>query len=139
MSKALEKLIEAQKYAMTIRPQVGGFPYLAEALRQAGVQRNIWSLPSCQSNYVMEDGNVVQQGTPLVTGSHNIPKFDKEALIHALRTDQAGKSTFPEFLQAAWEAGVVSYEVDFIARKVTYYGILGESYLEEYPLVQVNC
>ena len=93
MNKALDKLLEAQKFAMTNRPKVGGFPFLAEVLRQAGVTRNFWSLPSCQSIFLME-GNIVQQGTPLVTGNSEIPRFDQKALIRALRTDQAGNSTF---------------------------------------------
>ncbi|MEQ1723098.1 MAG: DUF1398 family protein, partial [Pseudobdellovibrio sp.] len=83
-------------------------------------------------------GAVVQQGTPLTTGLHEISKFDREALITALRTDQEGKSTFPEFLQSAWKAGVVGYDVDFLERKVTYYGPGGESYLEEYPSVELK-
>ena len=138
MAKLTEKLSEAQKYAMSIRPRVGGFPVLAEVLRQAGVQMNRWSLPSGQSVYVMKEGAVVQQGTPLVLGLNEIPKFDREALITALRKDQEGKSTFPEFLQSAWRAGVVGYDVDFIGRKVTYYGVGGESYLEEYPAVELK-
>ena len=52
MSKAVENLLKAQQFAMSIRPKVGGFPYLAEALRKAGVTRNIWNLPSCQSIYL---------------------------------------------------------------------------------------
>ena len=138
MNQLTQKLTEAQKYAMSIRPNIGGFPVLAEVLRQAGVQMNRWSLPSCQSVYLMKDGSVVQQGTPLVTGTHEIPKFDREALIAAIRTDQEGRSTFPEFLQAAWKAGVVGYDADFGGRKVTYYGSHGESYLEEYPAVEVK-
>jgi hypothetical protein len=39
MSNAIENLIEAQKYAMNIRPKVGGFPVFAETLRLAGVSR----------------------------------------------------------------------------------------------------
>lgn len=138
MNKITDKLTEAQKYAMSIRPKIGGFPVLAEVLRQAGVQMNRWSLPSCQSVFLMKEGAVVQQGTPLVTGVHEIPKFDREALITALRTDQEGRSTFPEFLQAAWKAGVVGYDADFAGRKVIYYGATGESYLEEYPSVEVK-
>jgi uncharacterized protein YbcV (DUF1398 family) len=133
-----QKLLEAQKYAMSIRPKVGGFPVLAEALRQAGIRMNRWSLPSCQSIYHMTGGAIVQQGTPLVTGTHEIPKFDRDALIQALRTDQEGRSTFAEFLQSAWKAGVIGYEADFTARKVTYYGANNESYLEEYPFVEVK-
>lgn len=138
MSKLIDKLIETQKFAMSIRPKVGGFPVLAEVLRQAGVQMNRWTLPSCQSVYLMKEGSIVQQGTPLITGMHEIPKFNRETLITAIRTDQEGLSTFQEFLHAAWKAGVVSYDVDFVDRKVTYYGSTGESYLEEYPAVEVK-
>ena len=138
MNSIIEKLTEAQKCAISIRPKVGGFPVLAEVLRQAGFQMNRWSLPSCQSIFTTKEAAVVQQGTPLVTGAHEIPKFDRDALITAIRTDQEGHSTFPEFLQATWKAGVVGYDVDFTGRKVIYYGATGESYLEEYPAVDVK-
>ena len=49
MSKAIEKLQGALKKAMEMRPKVGGFPYLAETLRSAGVAKNIWFLPACES------------------------------------------------------------------------------------------
>ena len=133
-----EKLTNAQKYAMSIRPKIGGFPVLAEVLRQAGIQMNRWSLPSCQSIYVMKEGSVVQQGTPLVTGTLEIPKFNRDALITAIRADQAGLTTFAEFLQSTWMAGVTGYDADFMARKVIYYGVNGENYLEEYPAVQIK-
>lgn len=133
MSKAIENLIEAQKHAMNIRPKNGGFPYLAETFRLAGITRNFWYLPSCQSVYITQLGAVVSQGAPLIDGFADISEFNKEALVTALRRDQAGQGTFLEFLRAAWEAGVVSYEVDFERRHVTYYGVNGDSYLEEYP------
>ena len=120
MSKAIENLEAAQKRAMAIRPKFGGFPYLAEALRQAGVTRNLWVLPSCQCMYLTQDGPVATQGTPLLLGAADVPPFDREALIKALRTDQAGESTFQEFLAASWRAGVVRYDVDFAERTVTY-------------------
>jgi uncharacterized protein YbcV (DUF1398 family) len=138
MSKAIENLQAAQQRAMAGRPKVGGFPYLAETLRCAGVTRNLWFLPACESLYLTEQGSVVTQGTPLVTRTVDVPPFDREALITALRTDQAGKSTFPEFLAASWRAGVVRYDVDFIARKVAYYGSNGEEYVEEYPTVKLE-
>ena len=139
MKNALDALIEAQKFAMSTRPRIGGFPYLAEVLRRAGVQKNIWSLPSCQALYIMDAGNIVQQGTPLVTGMSTVPNFDQDALILALRTDQAGKSTFTEFLLAAWKAGVIGYDVDLNGRKVIYFGSNGEKYTEDYPAIEVNC
>jgi uncharacterized protein YbcV (DUF1398 family) len=138
MSKAIENLQAAQERAMAGRPKVGGFPYLAETLRRAGVTRNLWYLPTCQSLYLTQDGPVVTLGTPLSSGTVDVPPFNREALIAALRTDQAGKSTFPEFLEASWRAGVVRYDVDFVARKVTYYGCNGEEYVEDYPPVEVG-
>jgi len=137
MSKAIEVLQAAMKRAIEIRPKVGGFPYLAETLRRAGVTRNLWYLPACQSVYLTELGPVVQLGTPLVSGMADVPKFDREALIVALRTDQAGKSTFPEFLSASWRVGVVRYDVDFAARTCTYYGAQNEEYVESYPAMNV--
>ena len=128
MSDAIDNLQAALQRALAGRPAVGGFPYLAETLRRAGVTRNLWFLPACQSLYLTEKGSVVSQG---------LPPFDREALITALRTDQAGKSTFPEFLAASWQAGVVRYEVDFSKRIVTYFGCSGDEYAELYPAVEI--
>ena len=135
MSHAIENLTRALKAAEAVRPQVGGFPYLAEVLRQAGVTRNIWSLPSGQSLFLTQHGPVAMQHTPLLTGIVDVPLFDESALIHALRADQAGESTFAEFLEAAWRAGVVRYDVDFEGRTVCYQGCNGEAYIEAYPAV----
>jgi uncharacterized protein YbcV (DUF1398 family) len=137
LSKAIENLQAALQRAMAGRPKVGGFPYLAESLRRAGVTRNRWFLPSCQSLYLTREGPVVAQGTPLLSGTADVPPFNQEALIAALQTDQAGKSTFPEFLLACWHAGVVRYDVDFTARTCTYYGCEAEKYIEEYPAVSI--
>jgi uncharacterized protein YbcV (DUF1398 family) len=138
MSEAIENLQTALNQAMAGRPKVGGFPYLAETLRRAGVTRNVWSLPACQSLYLTADGPVMTQGAPLLSGTVDVPPFTGDALIAALRTDQAGKSTFPEFLEACWRSGVVRYDVDFAARTVAYYGCHGEEYIEAYPAVEVE-
>jgi uncharacterized protein YbcV (DUF1398 family) len=137
VSKAIENLEAAMKRAMGGRPKVGGFPYLAETLRRAGVIRNLWFLPACESLYLTNHGPVVMQGEPLVSGMADVAQFDEAALIFALRSDQAGESTFPEFLAASWKAGVVRYDVDFGARTVAYYGCNGESYVEAYPAVDL--
>ena len=107
-------------------------------LRQAGVQVNKSSLPSCQSIHSMKEGSAVQQGTPIVTGTHEIPDLDEDALIAALRADQEGRVMFPEFLQASRKAGVVGYDVDFALRRVTHYGAKGESHAEAYAAVEVS-
>jgi uncharacterized protein YbcV (DUF1398 family) len=138
MSRAIDNLTKAMERGTSIRPKAGGFPYLAESLRQAGVTRNRWSLPGCQSLFLTDAGPVVMQGAPLVSGAVDVPAFDEDALIAALRTDQAGKSTFPEFLEASWRAGVVGYDVDFAARTVAYFGCTGEQYIEAYPAVEIS-
>ncbi len=56
MSTAIDNLKAAMKRAVAIPPRVGGFPYLAESLRQAVVTRNIWSLPACRSFFMTERG-----------------------------------------------------------------------------------
>jgi uncharacterized protein YbcV (DUF1398 family) len=61
-------------------------------------------------------------GTRPDTNSSDVPLFNREALISALRTDQAGESTFPEFLASSWRAGVDRYDVDFTARTVAFGG-----------------
>jgi uncharacterized protein YbcV (DUF1398 family) len=137
MSKAIENLQSALQRAMVGRPKVGGFPYLAEILRSGGVTRNEWFLPSCQSLYLTREGPIAVQGIPLTTGMTDIPAFDRDALIVALRTDQAGNSTFPEFLASTWNAGIVRYDVDFTERTVSYFGCNGEVYVEAYPNVEV--
>jgi uncharacterized protein YbcV (DUF1398 family) len=137
MSKAIDNLQAAQRRAMVGRPKVGGFPYLAETLRRAGVTRNIWSLPACQSLYLTKDGPVVMQGTPLLSGASDVPQFSRQALIAALRADQTGNTTFAEFLAASWRAGVVRYDVDFAAHTVAYHGCQGEEYVEQYPSVDL--
>lgn len=137
MSQAIDHLSAAMQRGMESRPMIGGFPHLAEILRRAGVKRNFWSLPSCQSLFLTELGAVVMPGAPLITDMTEVPPFDPDALIAALRKDQAGESTFPEFLMASWKAGVISYDVDFTARTCTYFGVGGESYVEAYPAVEL--
>lgn len=138
MSKAIETLVAAQRRAIEGgRPKVGGFPYLAETLRQAGVRSNVWNLPSCQSTYLTEHGAVVQQLDPLAKGTVDVPIFNENALVKALSADQAGETTFLDFLAATWQAGVVRYNVDLTGRCVTTYGALGENYTENYPKVSL--
>jgi uncharacterized protein YbcV (DUF1398 family) len=88
--------------------------------------------------FLTGEGPVIMQGNPLVTGAVDVPAFDEIDLIKALRIDQAGESTFPEFLKASWRAGVVRYDVDLEARTVTYQGCNGEEYVEAYPAVNIG-
>jgi uncharacterized protein YbcV (DUF1398 family) len=134
---AVENLRAAQARANSVRPAAGGFPVLAKVLHQAGVHRNEWQLPSAQSVYLTDLGPVVEQATPLLGGLADVPPFDRDAVIRAIRADQAGQTSFPQFLDAVWRAGVLRYVADFDAREVTYYGWDGARYVESYPDVAV--
>jgi uncharacterized protein YbcV (DUF1398 family) len=133
-----ERIAKAYQWALANRPKVDGYPYLAEALRQAGVTRYVYSLPSNQCMYFCKDGHVVGLSEVTKAGLSEVPRFDKDAFVKVLRATQAGDSTFPEFLKRSWETGIVRYEADLIARRVTYYGAEGESYVEDYPAVEVG-
>jgi len=137
MSKAIENLQAAYQQAVTGRPKVGGFPYFIETLSRAGITHNICSLPSCQSIFITKHGNVVMPGIPLLTDVADVPVFNRDALLEALRTDYSGKSRFSEFLHAVWNAGVIRYDVDFIGRTAAFYGAGNERYVESYPSVEL--
>ena len=126
------------QFAFSNRPKIGGFPYLAECLKQAGVTKNVWFLPSANCLYYINKDLLANQGQPLIKQLTTVPIFDKDALIEAIRTDQSGKSTFPEFLTSIWNAGVITYVVDFTNRTTTYLGSHNESYCEDYPAVVVT-
>ncbi|AQT70762.1 MULTISPECIES: DUF1398 family protein [Streptomyces] len=132
---AISHLQAALERGAAVRPVVGGFPHLAESLRQAGVSHCRMAVPSNAFLYLTEHGHVVVQGEPLVTGFAAAPPFDRAGLIAALRADQAGETAFPEFVRGCWDAGVVWYDVDTAARTCTYYGAGGQSYTEDYPPV----
>ncbi|MFF3446503.1 DUF1398 domain-containing protein [Streptomyces sp. NPDC002667] len=137
MTHAIDNLRAALARAETVRPQVGGFPHLAEALRQAGVTHCLMAVPSNAMLYLTAAGPVAVQGETLISGMTDVPPFDAEALIAALRADQAGRTTFPEFVQGCWAAGVVRYDVDLTARTCTYFGADGDSYVESYEAVRL--
>ena len=138
MSEPIDRLNAALARGLSVRPKVGGFPYLAEALRQAGFTSNEYTLPACQSAYLCADGAVVALGAPLIDHTSVAAPFDRAALVASLREDQAGRTTFPEFLAGAWRAGVVRYRVDFEARTVNYHGARGEEYVEAYAAVTLS-
>ncbi|MEU5256290.1 DUF1398 family protein [Streptomyces longwoodensis] len=134
---AINNLQAAMERGAAARPKAGGFPYLAESLRQAGVTHCRMAVPANAFLYLTEHGHVVVQGEPLVTGFALTPQFDEAALTAALRADQAGETTFPEFVRACWDAGIVWYDVNTAARTCTYYGANGNSYTEDYPPVSL--
>ena len=138
MGNAKENIETAYKWAFANRPKANGFPFLAEVLKQAGVTSYTYNLPSCQCIYVTKGGCVASQMDSLISGTSDVPRFDREAFLKVLRSSQAGEISFPEFLKGSWETGVIRYEVNLIARKVSYFGVAGECYIEDYPSVEIK-
>ena len=134
----IEDLDAARALAMRIRPAVGGFPYLAEVMRRAGVKRYLFDVASASVIYSTDDGDALYPGALLRDAPTIVPPFDEAALITALREDQEGRSTFPAFVEASLVAGVVRYEVDTAARTCSYFGVRGEVYVEEYAAVELE-
>lgn len=131
MSSLTTHLQKALDVAQDARPPVNGFPHFAEALRQAGISRIETSIATGGSIYHLHDAAVVQQFPAPAQSMAEIPNWDEPALITAIRADQAGRSTFPDFLRGAWDAGVIGFTVDLTARTCTYRGTT-DSYLEHY-------
>jgi uncharacterized protein YbcV (DUF1398 family) len=137
MSALTDTVQHAQRTAGEIRPEVGGFPVLAEVLCQAGIHRNARTLPAGQSVCVTDTGAVSEPAVSLVSETSDVRAFDRDAVIAAIRADQPGHTTFPEFLAAIWTVGVTSYVTDFDERTVTYAGIDGKTHVESYPAVEI--
>lgn len=135
MNSIITTIDAALERAAAVRPRVGGFPFLAEALREVGVTNYYFDVPSGTVLYATGAGDVLQPGSPLRTETTVVPPFDCAALVDAIRADQRGESAFPEFVEASWQAGVVRYEVDTAARTCSYFGAHGERYVEHYPAV----
>ena len=137
MSELIDTVTAATAFGAAVRPKVGGFPYLAEAMRQAGITRNYFDVPSMSMVFVTAKGAVLRPGALLHTDPVVVPPFDKAALIAALRADQRGETTFPQFVEASFSAGIIRYEVDTTERTCTYYGCFGETYVEQYDAVEL--
>lgn len=135
MSTIIEKVAAATTRGALVRPKVGGFPYLAEAMRQAGITKNSFDVPSMSMVYVTAEGNLLQPGPPMFTEATIVPPFNEAALVTALRADQRGETEFSDFVTAIFNAGVVRFEVDTVARVCTYFGAGGTHYREEYAAV----
>ena len=137
MSTAIALMTAAQARAARVRPKVGGFPYLAEVFRQAGVTNCYYTVPSMTALYITTSGSVVQQDKPIVTEMVDVPGFNEANLVAAINVDKAGDCTFTEFVEALWRAGATGYQIDFVARTCTYFGVAGERYLESYNEVDL--
>jgi uncharacterized protein YbcV (DUF1398 family) len=135
ISTTITTVQQAQRRGAASRPRINGFPHYAEALRAAGISAVETSIATGGSVYYLADGAVTESFEPIVTHISAVPDWNEAGVTAALRADQEGRTTFPEFLRAAWDAGVIQFRVDLAGRTCTYVGAAGEHYVENYPAV----
>ena len=110
------------------------YPDLAARLLSAGVLSYTVDTSSSLIIYRLDEGQIHLGGhasTPLAI----TPYFDEALTVNAIRDNQQGKTTYPQFMQGIAEAGVRFYEASLKTEKpkVTYIGI-GGYYEEEIPM-----
>jgi uncharacterized protein YbcV (DUF1398 family) len=133
----IDTITTAQAQGAAARPDTNGFPVLAESLRRAGVTRIEVTVPAWTTVLTTERGSIIQQGAPMMSGSAEVPAFDRAGFVASLRAEQEGRLTYPEWMAATWHAGVVWYVVDLAARTCTYRSPAGDHYVEDYPAVEL--
>jgi hypothetical protein len=123
---------------MAIRPKVGGFPYLAETLRLAGVTRK--PLVSARVPELIVDR--VWAGSdgwsPLGVRYRGCAGFQSRRADCGASDRRAGTARSPSFWPHCGTPGSFAYDVDFAARTVGYFGCNGEEYIEPYPAVDLK-
>lgn len=110
------------------------YPDLAAKLLAAGILSYTVDTATSLIIYRVDNGEVHLGGhasEPLTIALN----FDEALTIKAIRENQQGKTTYPQFMQGIAEAGVRFYEASLKTDrpKVTYIGI-GGFYEEEIPL-----
>lgn len=138
MADPIDVLTVALDRAARVRPAVGGFPYLAEVLRDSGFEHVHCDVAGGTMLYRGPVGAVVTRVPAQAAATVAVPRWDETALVAAIRADQRGERSFPEFLAGCWSAGVTGYDVDLAGRTCTYRSAdPGRRYVEQYPAVMV--
>lgn len=109
------------------------FPDAVAQLTKAGVVRYTVDLVRSERTLYGSDDETLQDDIPLNPMLEVAPRFSDVGVKAALEAVQAGKTSYPQFLQAIMEAGVAFYSVYINARKVIYTGRDGDELVEPFP------
>lgn len=109
------------------------FPDAVVQLTEAGVVRYVVDLVRFERTLYGSDDETLQDDIALDPMLEVAPHFSEAGVKTALKTVQAGKSSYPEFLQQIMEAGVACYSVYINGRKVIYTGRDGDELVEPFP------
>lgn len=109
------------------------FGDIVKGLVGAGVESYQADYRAGSTTYYLPDGEVV--AIPLAAPPVAIGQaFDAAALKAAIRGSQRGEVKYPEFLELSRAAGCVGYSVWLAGRHVSYFGRLGETHIERFPV-----
>jgi len=110
------------------------YPDLAARLAAAGVLSYTVDVASKITLYRFENG-VIHLSEKTDAPVAISPQFDKGAVVKAIRDNQEGRTTYPEFMQGMANSGVIFYEATLNGEnpRVTYIGI-GGFYEEVIPV-----
>lgn len=109
------------------------YPELVKAFIQMGMLSYTVHVATRTILYRFSDGrHVIHEGDVRPVNPNE--KFDKALTIQAVKDTQAGKTNYPEFMDAIIASGVQFYEVTLTGdnKRVTYIGVGGE-YEEKIP------
>jgi uncharacterized protein YbcV (DUF1398 family) len=109
------------------------YPELVRKLMEVGIRSYTVDTATGTILYRMDNGeHVIHHGE----AQRNIaPTFSESGTIEAIRSNQQGKSTYPEFMDAMATAGIYFYEATLNGenKRVTYIGKDG-AYEERIPI-----
>ncbi|MDB5272563.1 MAG: phage envelope protein [Chitinophagaceae bacterium] len=111
------------------------YPELAQKYADIGIESYTVDVATDIICYRMSDGHLAVK-YPMHDPRPVATAFNKEGVVLAIEANIAGKTTYPEFMQAIAQAGVHLYEATLIGgnKRVTYIGITG-SHEEKIPSV----
>jgi DNA-binding MarR family transcriptional regulator/uncharacterized protein YbcV (DUF1398 family) len=108
------------------------FPEWVATLKDAGIERYYADLVALQVTYYSTD-HAHTAKLPYLNPPTRGEIFSEDELVGAIRASQRGEILYPEFLNRAIKAGVVSYTVYLSGKQVQYMGEKGEIHIEHFP------
>lgn len=108
------------------------FPEWIATLKDAGVERYYADLVALQVTYYSTN-HVHTAKLPYPNPPARGETFSENELVGAIRASQRGEILYPDFLNRAIKAGVVSYTVYLSGKQVQYMGATGEIHTEHFP------
>lgn len=127
MNKEVIKEMSERSLAGTVT-----FPEVVKALLKAGIESYTVDLVRNSKIFYSVEGETFA-GSFDFKGPKPAPEFSAEAVVNAIRASQAGKITYPQFLEQILNAGCSFYTAYLTGRKVVYLGRKGDFHVEHFP------